>query len=386
MFFQRIDTGCIVMALTACLLWGIPANHGHAAQLPAQQRELVRKGVHLLYNLDYGKALTCFDQLRSKHPHHPLPWFFRAMVFWTRMVQLDQSPGVRRAFLNNLERCEQQARKMLLIDPTWSGGYFYQAAARGFRARYHIMLRDMTRAVTEGWEGYKLMLQSFRQDKSNPDHYLGLGLFNYYAGSMDGAVRNLAAALGMKGDMHKGLRQIAFAAKNGRYAALEAQVFQVDIYTYQMGKPARALPIVENLIKKFPKNPRFRVDRIENLINQGQATRALRYSKKLEAAVLGGDVDKRWLFRIYAQRGKLYLSCSRFPDALRVLNRALKQSCKLPRDSLSWLYLRRGWILDRYGYRKQAIAQYRQVLKITPFGDVAARARKAIDHGGPYHK
>ncbi|MCK4907269.1 MAG: DUF3808 domain-containing protein [Spirochaetes bacterium] len=346
--------------------------------LPEKDVKTIRRGINLLYNLKYKESLIQFNSLLPKHESHPAPWFFKAMVYWIKINQMEISKKEEKYFLLLLNASRKRTIQMLSKNSGSSILNFYRAGTFGFLARYHLLKKNWYKTVIYGLKMYRILKQSEKSSIKNQDIYLGLGFFNFYAGKLPPILKSIASFFGIKGNINLGLQQLHNTSVKGRFAVIEAKILLAYIYIYFLRRPQRAMRLINELITKFPDNPAFKIDKVRNYLNIGQNKKALELSKKILHKIKTGKSSKNWKFRVLSQRGKILLAMKKYKKSLYFLNESLKQKIKLPENYLPWVYLRIGMIFDKLGLRKYAIIQYKKVINLSYFGKAQKLAKQRL--------
>jgi len=331
--------------------------------LPKYVNKDIRAGINQLYNLNYNKANQYFNKLLPAYKTHPAPWFFKAMIYWTMINNMDNTEKTDRLFLKFINISINQA-KVFSSGKKNDSYYFYLAGSLGFLGRYYMYKKNWYKTITIGMKAYTLLKESISLANSNYDLYLGLGFFNFYAGKLPRALKQLAGLLGVQGDWKLGLRQLHKAGSRGQFASIEAKMILAHLYTYKIYRGHSARKILNVLTKRFPRNPGFAINLGDAQLNSGLKHLALATAQRCLGNINNGLYNKRWRFRCYAQLGKIYFTTNQYMKAMKYLNLAIKTKFQEPINYLPWVHLRRGFIFAKYGYYSIAKAEYRKTIKM----------------------
>ena len=110
-----------------------------AVQQSVLDAPLVRKqgaeGLALLYNMEFEKARSIFDEIDQRYPNHPVGPFLNGLNIWWRILidlsDTSHDDAFFQAMNETIDRCEE----ILDGDPGNFDATFFKGAALGFRAR-----------------------------------------------------------------------------------------------------------------------------------------------------------------------------------------------------------------------------------------------------------
>ncbi len=368
----------LCLAVFLCFLTSVVHGAG-LIELPGQETATIRRGIDLLYDLEYQAALTNFASLLPKWKDYPAPWFFTAMVWWIKCSQYDDVERSGTLFTRAIRLATGKARALLEKDPSNPAGIFYLAGSLGFSGRFHLMQGNLVPAVTTGWEAYRLLQNNTNAFRNNRDILLGTGLFNFYAGRIPKEARAIARMLGIRGDWQLGLRQLEEVASLGVFAKTEAEMALAHIHTYDLRDGYSGLKHTHELMSRYPHNPEFRLQYAENLLATGQS------GKAIETVTKGLDLTEQdWYrpthrFRFLCLMGKIHHAAGRYHETLDWLNKAISMREQATRGNfLAWAHLRRGDALVHLGNQVLGLRDYRKALELDEAGSAGEAAQNRI--------
>jgi tetratricopeptide (TPR) repeat protein len=356
----------------------IPQILTAAIAMPEEETVTIRRGIELLYNLEYDAAITNFASLLPKWQDHPAPWFFTAMVWW---IKCSQDDDVRRSgdlFNRNIDVAISKARALLARNPTDAAGIFYLAGSLGFAGRHAFMANDILRAVRTGWEAYQLLRNNENAFDENKDVLLGHGIFNFYAGRLPASARGIARILGVEGDWRLGLEQLKQVMDEGIFARTEAEYTLSHIYTYDLRDGVMGARFSRNLMERYPRNPEFRLQYSENLLSSGRTAEAREAAEQGLALIENGTYKTIPLFRFYCLLGKIAHSERNHEETLRWLNLAIDTRQKSSGNYLAWAHVRRGDAHLNLNNRRAAQADFRRAIDLDAGGSAATAAEQRL--------
>jgi predicted Zn-dependent protease len=172
---------------------------------------------------------------------------------------------------------------------------------------------------------------------------------------LPGFVRFLVGFIGVSGNKEKGIRELRMAAEKGLYNQDDATVMLLAVYQRE-GKPHEALPLLEKLSAKYPRNYLVRLEMASTLNRMGRASDACAI---FEALLLDKSANAEDLIRY--QYGEALVVNREYRRAAEQFA-AVTRAAGADPDLVTWACLRTGQAFDLGGQRNEAIEQYRQVL------------------------
>lgn len=346
--------------------------------MPAEETATIRTGIEFLYNLEYDEALTNFAKLLPKWQDHPAPWFFTAMVWW---IKCSQDDDVRRSgdlFNRNIDVAMNKARALLARNPTDSAGVFYLAGSLGFAGRHAFMANNLPKAVTNGWEAYQLLRKNEKSFDDDKDVLLGHGIFNFYAGRLPSGAKGIAKMLGVHGDWRLGVEQLKQVMNEGIFARTEAEYTLSYVYTYDLRDGNSGSRFSKGLMDRYPRNPEFRLQYGENLLNLGRTADAKKVSEEGLALIDKGVYKTIPRFRFLCLLGKIAHTDKKHDEVLKWLNLAIACPEKGSGNYLAWAHVRRGDAYQNLGNKRSAQADYKRAMELDAGGSAASAADQRL--------
>ncbi len=296
------------------------------AALPLAAQNLIEQGFDHFYNLEYPEAIACFEQAIAQDPSFPdlhnhlaqtlvFQEMFRDGALESELVsgnnsflrrpKLEPSPATERRFLSEIDRAMSLSQTRLSTNPSDPAALYSLGISYGLRADYywvvkkawHDSLRDATTAR-------RLHNHLSEIQPRNVDARLVQGLHDYIVGSLPWHYRMLGFLIGIHGDKEKGIRIVQDVAQNGRLDRIDAEVFLCALYRRE-NQPARAIPLVQNLIARFPRNFLLHLELSQMYSIAGDGVRSIAATEeiaRLKTAHAPGYDRLPWE-RIYFQEG-----------------------------------------------------------------------------------
>src|SRR5207244_824990 len=95
----------------------------------------------------------------------------------------------------------------------------YLASAHGSYARFQVTQKESYfSALRAGLRAHKYAEQVYGLDKNYYDIYVGLGAFNYFAGTLPSMIKPFAWLFGAHGDKDLGVQQLQTAMQKAHYS------------------------------------------------------------------------------------------------------------------------------------------------------------------------
>jgi tetratricopeptide (TPR) repeat protein len=159
----------------------------------------------------------------------------------------------------------------------------------------------------------------------------------------------------------------------------DAQILLGALYRRE-NKPLLVVPIVEDLIARFPRNYILRLELSQMYSMAGDKKRALQAVEevaRLKRAAAPGYARVPWE-KIYFQEGVIQFWYRDFDDALGNLKKVTVAANEVDLNTGVYAYLRIGQIYDLKGQRSLAVAEYRKAIEYAPESDAAQEAKKCL--------
>jgi tetratricopeptide (TPR) repeat protein len=368
-----------------------------AAEERATEFDRLRaEGFDAIFNLDYRGARERFQHMVKMWPDHPAGYLYLANSIWLEVLyeghrllssfyvsrsfyaQGDSpdraDPGRRREFNELIKKALDASASRLRKNPKDAEALYYQASALGLRAAYEAsVLRAFTRAIGDANDSILLHKQVLKLDPDYIDAELSIGLYEYIIDALPFGWKMLARVAGLKGSKKGGIARLEKVASRGKYAADDARVVLIGLYTAERDFK-RALELIEALTNKYPRNYLFKIERARALHRLGQFEEGARQFEALLAdqqiSDLAGDL-------INYQWGEALFEAGRYSEAIQRYKRVRAWS-NADRDLVSLARLRLGQAFDVLGQRAEAIAEYKAVLGFQNVYDSHERARQYL--------
>lgn len=217
---------------------------------PPEVEVLIKKGLEYSYQMDYGRAQECFNEVTKIAPENPCGYFFQAALLQYYMIDFDTF-SKEGEFYYYLNQAMEKSQKILKIEENaWA--HFYLGAAHIYRATYEGWHRRYFVALREGQRSEPQLKRALALDSTLADAWLGLGTLEYFMARANRYVFGLK----LFGDAQRGINNIKKAMEHGRYFNVTAQHSLAWALT-EDGKPEEAKAYTQNLLARYPENRVF---------------------------------------------------------------------------------------------------------------------------------
>ena len=235
-------------------------------------------GFHLLYELKFEEARNHFENWQKSHPEDPLGSASQAAAYlfeecyrqgvltseffsdnkrFLGKIPLKPDPKLRAAFFAADKQAQDLAQVRLKTNPDDANALFAMTLSQGMQANYASLIDkrqlDSLKKVREADVYAKKLLAV---DPDAADAYLGLGMANYFIGSLPGTKRLFLGFAGIHGDKKAGIQQLEITAEHGRYVRPFAKIL-LALAALREKKTEVARTQLKELVAEFPDNPLF---------------------------------------------------------------------------------------------------------------------------------
>lgn len=345
-----------------------------------------KKGIDLVYNLEFERAEAEFHELLKMDPEHPAGHFFLAMVDWWRIVvNMDDETHDDR-FIEALDEVIELCDERLKQNRNDVTALFFKGGAIGFQGRLHAHRSRWLAAANAGRKALPIVQQASSLDPENRDILLGTGIYNYYAEVIPQEfpwVKPLMIFV-PAGDKQKGIEELTTASQKGKYAAIEATYFLMQLYYQYERNYTKTLQLALSLHARFPNNMLFHkyVGRCHVSLGNWPLV------EQVFNEVVQRVKDKRTGYDLKTAREAEYylglakLNTGRQEESLEHFLRCDTFSRRIdaeePSGFMVMANLKAGNVYDMQGKRELAVERYQRVLKMKAFKDSHAQAERHL--------
>jgi tetratricopeptide (TPR) repeat protein len=365
------------------------------------------RGFDHFYNLEYDQALADFEKAAQQDQqaigpqnHIAQTLLYREMYRngaletelvsgnnpFLRRQKMNPTAEVQKQFTGAIDRAIGLANARLDRDPNDAGALYGRGVTYGLRANYDFLVRKAWRdALHDATDARKDCNRVSELDPSNYDARLIEGMHDYVVGSLPWSWRMFGFLVGFHGDKERGLRTIEEVSHKGKLTSIDAEVLLCALYRRE-GQARKALPLLEDLQKRFPRNHLVLFEQAQMYSQLGDKARAIAAIDKvrdMKNAGLPGYAGVSWE-KIYFQLGNIQFWYNDLDRALENLKKvtASRDEVDLNTGVLAWM--RVGQIYDMKKLRNDAIDAYRHAIAFAPEAEAAKESRGYISN--PYRR
>jgi hypothetical protein len=235
-------------------------------------------GFHLLYELKFEEARNHFELWQKSHPEDPLGSASEAAAYlfeecyrqgvltsefflddkrFLGKIPLKPDPKLRAAFFAADKQAQDLAQSRFKTNPDDANALFAMTLSLGMQANYASLIDkrqlDSLKKVREA-DVYAKKLLVVAPDAA--DAYLGLGMANYFIGSLPGTKKFFLSFAGIHGDKKAGIQQLEITAEHGHYLRPFAKIL-LALAALREKKTEVARTQLKELVAEFPENQLF---------------------------------------------------------------------------------------------------------------------------------
>src|SRR6202142_755940 len=373
----------------------------------AAQDDLVVRGYQHFYNLQYDQALADFRRYVALAPSDPNAFnhvaegvlyrdMFRAGALETELVsgnnpflrraKVDASPEDQNEFDSSIARAMALAQDRLKTNPRDTGALYALGVSYGLRGNYDFLVRKAWKdALSDATSARKAHTRVTEIDPANVDARMVQGLHDYIVGSLPLHWRLFGFLIGFHGNKEEGIREVEMVSRIGKVNRLDAEFLLCAIYRRERIS-ARAIPLLEDLIRRFPNNYLIRMELAQMYSDTGKKAQALAALAQLRALKAAGAPGLLTLpiQKIDYAEGNIDFWYNDLDAALVNIRRAATGAEELDLNTGVLAWMRLGQIYDLMGQRSLALGAYRHATEFAPDSEAAHESRRYL--GSPYQR
>lgn len=373
----------------------------------AGQEALVNEGYERFYNLEYDEAIADFEHAIAQSPNVPdlHNHLAEALVFremyrngaleselvsgtnsFLRRPKLNPTPETEKRFLGEVAQSMSLCQTRLQRNPNDAAALYALGIAYGLRSNYYWVVKkawhDSLRDANEARQAHDRVAEL---EPRNIDAHLVSGLHDYIVGSLPLGYRLLGFMIGIHGDRDRGIHTVQDVAARGNLNRVEAEILLGALYRRE-NQPRRAIPLINDLIARFPRNFLLRLELSQMYSMAGDkqnAMAAVEEIARLKSRHAPGYDRVPWE-KIYFQEGTIEFWYRDLDHALAHLELVAAAGDQVDLNTGAYAYLRMGQIYDMTHRRRQALEAYRKGIAYAPQAEAAQESRKYLT--APYQR
>lgn len=368
-------------------------------KLPA--RDLAAQGYDHFYNLEYDQAITDFTEETEQQPDNPDAWnhlahailyrdLYRSGALESELVtgsnpflrreKVKSSPEDQQRFFDAIDRAMQLARARMDENPEDPLGLQALGVSYALRGNYNFLVRkawlDALHDATDARNAHKRLCDL---EPDNVDARMIPGVYDYVVGSLPIGYRILGFLAGYHGDRNRGIQTLQTVARDGKADRADAEILLAAIYRRER-RAQDAIPLLEDLIRRFPRNHLLRFEIVQMYSDLGDKDQALEEIARIrqlhrEGAPGFGDLAPE---RIDYLEGNFLFWYNDLGQALEHMKKVTVKAHELDLNTGIMSWMRLGQIYDLEGRHSAATAAYRKAIAMAPLSEVARESRRYI--------
>jgi tetratricopeptide (TPR) repeat protein len=373
----------------------------------AAENQLVDAAFEHFYNLEYEPALKLFQRAERQNPASPdihnhiaQTLMFREMYrngaleselvsgndAFLRRPKLDAGPDVQERFQSELQSAMDLAQARLRANQNDPEALFAMGISHGLRSNWDFLVRRAWMdALREATAGRKLHNRITEMDPDNVDARFMQGMHDYVVGNLPLMYKMLGFLAGFRGDKQQGIRTVELVAQRGERNKVDAEVILCVLYRREK-RYKEALPLLDDLIQRFPRNYLLWFERAQMYSNLGDKEGALASVNGVadrKSRGKSGFVRVPWE-KIRFQLGTIQFWYNDLDEALENFREVCQSERELDLNTEVLTWMRIGQIHDLRNRRTDAIQAYRKAIAAAPNAAAARESRRYLS--SPYRR
>lgn len=359
------------------------------------------------YNLEYDQAIADLEKEIAVNPnsanlHNALAEsiqfreMFRVGALESELVtgansflrrpKIDTTPQVEQRFFQEIDKAINLSQARLKSNANDTKALYSLGVAYALRGNWNFLVRKAWRdALHDATTARTLHSRILELDPSNYDARLVTGAHDYIVGSLPTFYKMLGFLIGFRGDKEKGIQALQEVAAKGAYNAIDAKVLLCAIYRREERWQAAA-PLLEELIRRFPRNYllRFEQAQLYSAIGQrAKAVEAIQQIAELKKTGAPGFANLP-MERIYYQIGNIDFWYRDYNGAAENLKKAAAGCAALDLNTGAMAWMRLGQVYDLTNRRNMAVDAYKRAMQVAPEAEAAKESRRYLS--SPYRR
>ena len=373
----------------------------------AAQDPLAVQAYDHFYNLEFDEAIQGFQRAIALDPKSPdlhnhlaESIVFREMYrdgaleselvsgsnSFLRRPKLNPSPETEKWFLDEVARAMALSQACLQANPNDVSAMYAEGISYGLRSDYYWVVKKAWHdSLKDATSARRLHNRVSELQPGNVDARLVQGLHDYIVGSLPLVYRMLGFLAGIHGDKEKGIRTVQDVAQNGKDNRVDAQIFLCALYRRE-NQPRLAIPLVQDLIRRYPRNFLLRLELSQMYSMAGDEANALSGLREVAALKTrhAPGYDRVPWEKIYFQQGTIQFWYRDLDGALENMKKVTAATEELDLNTGASAYLRMGQIYDLTNRRSLALAAYQKAIAYAPEAEAAQESKKYLS--APYRR
>ena len=303
-----------------------------------------------------------------------------------RRPKFEPAPATEKRFLDEVAKAMELSNALLKKNPNDTTAMYALGISYGLRSNYYWVVKKSWRdSLRDATSARRLHNRIVELEPNDVDAKLVEGLHDYIVGSLPWHWRMFGFLVGIHGDKEQGIRIVQDVAAHGKQNRVDAEIFLGALYRRE-NQPLRAVPIVQDLIRRFPRNYLLRLElsQMYSMANDKvHALEAVREVAALKNRHAAGYDRVPWE-KIYFQEGTIEFWYNDLDQALDNMKKVAAASQDVDLNTGVSAYLRIGQIYDMTHRRPLAIEAYKKAIAFAPEAEAAQESKKYLST--PYRR
>jgi tetratricopeptide (TPR) repeat protein len=330
--------------------------------LPASTDATIKQVFAALFNEDFEQADSLLATLEPQKRTVPMvAMAFVVREWWKVSLDVLETDSQASApFLKAAELCNQVCRAKTSDKKRLAQAAFAWGTTLGLMSRWSATNRAWITAYVRGNKAIDQCKKVVDKYPHFSDPYMTIGTINY-AKTMLSNYMDTDDAKAAAVAKNKGLRQLRNAADNGIYFRQASQLLLAGILMND--SPHESIPLLEQLRIDLPRSAFVHMVLITALYNSGDLERMSAEAARFGEAISSGTYPASYRPQWYFAQGLIAMRAKKWKEAAQLYNEAVKISTA-NNPYQPWSHLYRGYALDAWGKRKEAVKEYNAVLDL----------------------
>lgn len=250
----------------------------------AQAKNTIIAGLEDLYAYDFKSANEHFTLIRNKYPKHPAAYLLFSMQAQQQFFPLKDFPSASKNYVTNLEKAYSMALTLFEKNENDLEAAFFCSASLGFLAAYEADNQNFFKAVNYAQKAYSFLKIGLKNTDRQPEFLYASGIYNYYRISYPELHPIIKPFMYFFQDGNKkaGLNFLELGTHKTIFVKNESLFYLGYILNKYEGAPAKGLLNSAELVKKYPENHWYTLQRAELLSLTANYDAAEEFIEKLE--------------------------------------------------------------------------------------------------------
>jgi hypothetical protein len=359
----------IILVIFLTFLIFIDGTKLHAAQQGSNQFRLyLKQGIDKAFNLEPQSANTYLQKAVEMEQENPLGYAFLSLAHlfaYEMSFDANEREYYQQSMLYYVQETHTRGGNTIKNNSQNGNAYLSLALAKIAKIRWAVMQNEYLTVAKETSNIWNY-LEKAKDGAHNYDIYFPMGLLHYHIDHLPGVSRMLSSMFVTPGDRKKGLQELELAAQKGDLLKDVARAELIVAYENFEKQPAKALPIVRELRRKFPRNFNFSIALANILSDLHRYEEAFAVAREIERNIhtckppFGPHLKPRYDLLM----GRILFSTFEYDKAVEYFQRSLGDTSPYNARVRAWAFVRLGMIHDARRERDKAEEYYNNALRV----------------------